>query len=193
LKYQERRLELFISIEGIDCSGKSTISRLLVKKTDSVLYKTPPKGFILERDEVDAKASPIDHYRFYLNGIHAASKEIWEILASGKNVICDRYWLTTYVYHTVMGVSVNVDDFSNITHPDLTVVLLVSKDIQTKRFLERGMSIGDKRMINLQSNLAREYKRALSKFKIPQLIINTDYDFPAEVAEKIQAHIDAYI
>jgi len=184
---------LFISIEGIDCSGKSTVSKLLVKQTDSVLYKTPPKNIILERDKVDAKASPIDHYRFYLDGIYTASKEIWEILASGKNVICDRYWLTTYVYHIVMGVSVNVDDFLNITHPDLTVVLLVSKDTQVKRFLKRGMSIGDKRMINFQSELAREYKRALSKLEIPQLIINTDYDFPVEVAEKIQAHINAYM
>ncbi len=184
---------MFISIEGIDCSGKSTVSKLLVKQIDSVLYKIPLKNIILERDEVDAKASPMDHYRFYLDGIYTASKEIWEILASGKNVICDRYWLTTYVYHIVMGVSVNVDDFLNIIHPDLTVVLLVSKNTQTKRFLKRGMSIGDKRMINFQSELAREYKRALSKLEIPQLIINTDYDFPVEVAEKIQAHINVYM
>lgn len=179
---------MFIVIEGIDCSGKTTVSKLLAKQSESVLYKTPPKNIAAERDVVDAMASPIDHYRFYLDGIYTASKEIWEILASGKNVICDRYWLTTYVYHVVMGVSVNVEDFSAIARPDLTVLLLVSSDVQTKRFLDRGMSIGDRRMINHQLALAREYKLAISKFQIPQLIINTDHDCPAEVVEKIQVH-----
>ena len=184
---------MFIVIEGIDYSGKSTASKLLAKQADFTLYKTPPKNISSKRDEIDAKASPIDHYRFYLDGIYTASKEIWELLALGKNVICDRYWLTTYVYHVVMGVSVNINDFSNIIQPDLTVLLLVSNNIQAKRFLERGMSTGDRRMINRQLDLAREYKRALTKFEIPQLIISTDYDCPAEVADKIQAHINAYM
>ncbi|MCK5061923.1 hypothetical protein KAR28_05255 [Candidatus Parcubacteria bacterium] len=184
---------MFITIEGIDGSGKSTISKLFARQADSALYKTPPKNIISKRDEIDAKATPIDHYRFYLDGIYTASKEIWQFLASGKNVVCDRYWLTTYVYHIVMGVSVNINDFLSITQPDLTVLLLVSNNIQAKRFLERGMSIGDRRMINRQLELAREYKRALTNFKIPQLTINTDYDCPAEVVEKIQAHIDAYM
>ena len=183
---------MFITIEGIDCAGKSTISKLFAKQTDSVLYKTPPKNISQKRDEVDANASPADHYHFYLDGIYAASKEIWEFLASGKNVVCDRYWLSTYVYHLVMGVSVNIDDFSNIILPDLTVLLLVSKDIQAKRFLERGMSIGDRRMINYQLELAREYKRAITKFEIPQLIINTDHNRPDEVVEKISARIEVY-
>ena len=183
---------MFITIEGIDCAGKSTISKLFAKQTDSVLYKTPPKNISLKRDEVDANASPADHYRFYLDGIYTASKEIWEFLASDKNVVCDRYWLTTYVYHVVMGWSVNIDDFSNITQPDLTVLLLVSKDIQAKRFLERGMSIGDRRMVNRQLELAREYKRAITRFEIPQLIINTDHNPPGDVVEKILTYTEAH-
>lgn len=183
---------MFITIEGIDCTGKSTISKLFAKQTDSVLYKTPPKNISPKRDEVDAKASPADHYHFYLDGIYTASKEIWEFLAAGKNVVCDRYWLTTYVYHIVMGLPVNIDDFSNITQPNLTVLLLVSKDIQAKRFLERGMSIGDRRMINHQFELAREYKRAIAKFEIPQLIIDTDYNCPNDIVEKVSAYIETH-
>ncbi len=182
---------MFIVIEGIDCTGKSTISKLLAKYTDSVLYKTPPKNISAKRDKVDANASPAGHYLFYLDGIHTASKEIWEFLASGKDVVCDRYWLSTYVYHVVMGLSVNIDDFSKITQPDLTVLLLVSKDIQVKRFIKRGMSIGDRRMINRQFELAREYKRVITKFEIPHLIINTDHNNPDDVVEKILAHIES--
>jgi thymidylate kinase len=182
---------LFIAIEGIDCSGKTTITKLIAKTTDFIPYKTPPKNIIQKRDEMDGQASPIEHYRFYLGGIDTASKEIWDLLAAGNNVVCDRYWLTTYVYHLVMGVSIDINDFSAITKPDLTVLLLVSNDIQAKRFLERGMSIGDRRMANRQHELAREYKKALSKFDIPQLIINTDYDSPTEVVEKIMTQVRA--
>ncbi|MFH1745190.1 MAG: AAA family ATPase [bacterium] len=180
---------MFIVIEGIDCSGKSTASRLFAKENNYVLYKTPPKDIILERDRVDADASPLEHYRFYLGGIHTASRDIWELLASGKNVVCDRYWPTTYIYHKVMGVDVNIDDFSDVTKPDLTVLLLVSSEIQTRRFLDRGMSIGDRRMANSQIELAREYRRVLSQLGIPQLVINTDHNSPAEVVERIQADV----
>ena len=86
----------------------------------------------------------------------------------------------------------NIDDFSNITQPDLTVLLLVSKDIQAKRFLERGMSIGDRRMVNRQLELAREYKRAITRFEIPQLIINTDHNPPGDVVEKILTYTEAH-
>ncbi len=184
---------MFIVLEGIDCCGKSTVASLLAKQTNSVLYKTPPKNIVKERDEIDASASPIDHYRFYLKGIKTASREIWNLIASGRNVICDRYWLTTHVYHTVMGVSVDINDFSSITLPNLTVLLLVSTNVQTKRFLEIGMSIGDKRMVNHQAELAREYKRMITRQNIPQLIISTDYDCSIEIVEKIKSHINVYM
>lgn len=184
---------MFIVLEGIDCCGKSTTARLLAKQLDAVLYKTPPDNIIKRRDEIDANASALEHYLFYLDGIKTASTAIWDLLSSGENVVCDRYWLTTYVYHKIMGVSVNINDFSNITLPDLTVLLLVSSDIQARRFLDRGMSIGDKRMANYQVDLAREYKHMLVKEDIPQLIINTDHNCPAEVVERIQIYLDAYI
>jgi len=178
---------MFIAIEGIDCSGKSTVSKMLAKERNAILYRTPPKNIIARRDEIDAKATPIEHYRFYLDGIRTASREIWEVLASGKEVVCDRYWLSTYVYHVAMGVSVNTDDFTDIIRPDLTVLLLVSSDVQVKRFLERGMSIGDRRMSNRQLELAKEFKKAMAKFPIPQLIVNTDHHCPAEIVDKIQS------
>lgn len=180
---------MFIEIEGIDASGKTTVSKLLAGQMEAVLYKTPPKQLVSKRDEIDANASPKEHYLFYLNGVQIASKEIWDMVASGKNVVCDRYWLSTYVYHVVMGLAVDINDFANITKPDLTILLLVSSDIQMKRFLDRGMSIGDRRMINRQADLAREYKRALAFFEIPQLVIDTDHDCPAEIVEKIKTYL----
>lgn len=97
---------MFIDLGGVDGAGKTTIARLLSKETGAVCYATPPKKLAGYRNKIDAEASPLEHYKFYLEGVRIASKEIWEMLAEGQNVICDRYWLTTYVYHKVMGVAV---------------------------------------------------------------------------------------
>ncbi len=180
---------IFIDIEGPDCSGKSAVSRLFAKETGWILRKTPHEELRGERHEVDAQATPKDHYMFYLDGIFKSSKDFAEILASGEKIICDRYWLTTYVYHLVMGVKVDINDFKGITTPDLTILLLVDKEVQAKRMLERGMSAGDRRMLNHQLEISQTYQEVLKKTGIPQLTINTSYLSQKEVVEKIKKTI----
>lgn len=180
---------MFIVIEGVDCSGKSTVANLLAKRLNGVLYRTPPKTLLAERSRVDANARPEDHYRFYLKGLHLASLEIKHLLANNENVVCDRYWLTTYVYHKVMSVLVDLNDFADIIKPCFTALLLVSSDTQAKRFLERGMSAGDLRMINHQRELAKEYVRLLNFSGDPHIIIETDTILPVEVSKKVATFI----
>jgi dTMP kinase/UMP-CMP kinase 2 len=179
---------MFLAIEGRDCTGKTTVSKLF-NNLGFVSYKTPPKSISAKRDAIDANATPIDHYHFYLNGIQIASREIEQLLSVGKNVVVDRYWLSTYVYHVVMGLVVKIDDFSDIVKPDLTVLLTVSNGIQAKRFIERGMSIGDRRMINRQAELDSEYKKAVKKFVTPRMIISTDDSSPMDIFCKIKSEL----
>lgn len=188
--FRERRIELFIVVEGVDCSGKSTVTSLLARQLNAVLYRTPPKTFLVERSKVDANAKPEDHYKFYLKGLRLASLEIKKLLASNENVVCDRYWLTTCVYHQVMGVSVDLDDFADVIKPSFTVLLLVGSNVQAKRFLDRGMSAGDHRMINRQMELSREYERMLSRQEEPYILINTDNLSPIEIVGKIEVFIN---
>ncbi len=176
---------MLIVLEGIDCSGKTTATQLLAAQMGMVSYATPPSAFRKERNRIDADASPHDHYLFYLEGIRLASVEIKQLLSTGASVVCDRYWLTTYVYHTIMGLSVNIDDFKNLVLPDLTVLLLVGPDVQAKRFLQRGLSVGDRRMINVQRDLEQEYVRTLAHLQIHYFSVSTDHMAPQEVVRKI--------
>lgn len=180
---------MFIVLEGVDASGKSTIGRLFSRKSGFELYSTPPKKFIEKRTIIDAEASAYEHFRFYSEALRIASDEIWELLSSGKNVICDRYWLSTIVYHRVMGLKVQKTDIGEIVDPDLTILLLVGEDVQAKRLLERGMSEGDRRMINHQLEIAREYKRIVSEGRFPAEIINTDHFEPQEIVDRIMTSI----
>lgn len=182
---------MFIVIEGIDASGKTTVSKFLSKKINAIWYSTPPGKFKKKREGVDRVASPENHYRFYLAGINRASYEINNMLLFGNMVVCDRYWLSTYVYHKVMGVNVKLSDFSNIIKPDLTILLEVGKNEQVRRFRERGLSIGDRRMINKQDALNLEYLKSLSlKQNGQNFIVHTDNVSPEKIVEKICIEFD---
>lgn len=181
---------MFIALEGIDCSGKTEVARRLAAHIGAEPYATPPKRFLATRERIDATASPEAHYCFYRDSVLQASEDIWELLAEGKDVVCDRYWLTTYVYHRVMGLNVNPADFDEVVKPDLTALLMVSPDVQAQRFLVRGLSAGDYRMLNKQEALAREYKRAIAHFKGRAVAIDTDHLAPAEVVKQIIAEVN---
>jgi dTMP kinase len=179
---------MFIVFEGIDASGKTTVARLLANHLQASYYATPPKEFLLRREEVDLNASADDHYRFYLDGIRHASAEIWELLSEGKTVISDRYWVSTYVYHSVMAASVSKEDFKNIVSPDMTVLLTVSPEVQEYRFAQRGMSAGDKRMLNQQEAISREFKKLLVA-EDHLVAIDTSFLTPSDVMAQVLAEI----
>lgn len=180
---------MFIVFEGVDASGKTTTARLLANHLQATYYATPPREFLLRREQVDLSASADDHYRFYLEGTRQASTEIWELLAEGKTVVGDRYWASTYIYHLVMGATVSRDDFKGIVLPDVTVLLGVSPDVQSARLIHRGMSAGDRRMLNQQEDLAREFRRFLVAEEKHLVAIDTSHLTPSEVMTQVLAEI----
>lgn len=97
---------MFVSLEGADGCGKTTLCTILSERIGATAYATPPKKYLKMRERVDKNASAEEHYRFYRDGIYDASDEIGAMLRGGSKVVSDRYWLTTYVYHYVMGVTV---------------------------------------------------------------------------------------
>lgn len=180
---------MFIVFEGVDASGKTTTARLLANHLQAVYYATPPREFLLRREEIDLSASADDHYQFYLGGIRQASVEIWKLLAEGKVVVGDRYWASTYIYHLVMGAVVSREDFKDIVLPDVTVLLAVSPDVQTARLIHRGMSAGDRRMLNQQEVIAREFRRFLTAEEKHLVAVDTSHLTPSEVMTQTLAEI----
>lgn len=176
---------MFITIEGADGCGKSTLCDVLSKELGLVPYATPPKEYMSRRDKIDSDASAEDHYRFYRDGVYAASDEIEEILATGANVVMDRYWLTTYTYHQLMGVAVSQDEFKSIVAPSLTVILALNHEVQIARMHERGLSIGDSRALDLQREVTAAFYRNALEFGIPFLAIDTQRFSPEACAQII--------
>jgi len=114
-----------------------------------------------EQDHINATASNEDHYQYFIKVVQEASAEL-ALLKDRNNVIVDRYWMTTVVYHRVMGIAAKLEDMGEIIMPDLTVYLSVSPEIQAARMISRGMSPGDIRMYGCQHLLRQAYEEVIA-------------------------------
>ncbi len=178
---------MFVTLEGADGCGKTTLCSTLAERMEATAYATPPKKYLQMREMVDKNASAEEHYRFYRDSIYDASDEIGTILQSGKKVVSDRYWLTTYTYHRVMGVSVPKDDFASIVQPDLTVILALDHNVQMKRMLHRGMSVGDRRVLDKQREITKAFYQVVLELGVPFIVIDTQRFSPDRCADIVVA------
>ncbi len=95
----------FITFEGIDGSGKSTVSELVFKKLkkngyDVVLTFEPTDTWIGKQVQrcIKKKSDPfVTAFTFIADRIEHC-KKIQQWLDSGKIVLCDRYAESTYAY-----------------------------------------------------------------------------------------------
>ncbi|MEI6420029.1 MAG: dTMP kinase [bacterium] len=175
---------MFIVLEGIDGSGKSTLASMIAERCNGFVYSTPPDKYRKLRKSVDVSSNLQKHYDFYHNAVTEASLEISTMLSFGKTVICDRYWLSTLVYHRAGKMLIDGSDFSQLVQPDLTIFLIVGSEEQKRRYCERGCE--SKNSIDgFQVEINNLYLTALIEFKLPFVVINTDHYSLRQIADII--------
>lgn len=98
---------MFITFEGIDGTGKTTVMHALPGRlggtpihTTSEPTRTPLGGMIL--DEIRQGAHPVRTMFLFLADRVAHAQEIHHRLTSGMSVICDRYHDSTVAYQGVL-------------------------------------------------------------------------------------------
>ncbi|MFQ5907958.1 MAG: dTMP kinase [Thermoplasmata archaeon] len=133
-------MALFVTLEGIDGAGKSTLTRSLARRLqetriDVVQTKEPTSSWLGDavRRAVEEDEDPRVQTLLFLadRGVHVERITGW--LSEGKVVLCDRFQDSTLAYQRV-ALEGRVDDprdwleraSSFITlEPDLTLLLLV--------------------------------------------------------------------
>lgn len=142
----------FITFEGIDGSGKSTVSKKVFKKLkskgyDVVLTFEPTDTFIgkcVQRFIKEGKDPFSTAFAFIADRIEHC-KKIKDWLDSDKIVLCDRYSESTYAYQGVQMEDI-VDDPINwlknlsddrVITPDLTFLFLIDPEKSIKRIQHR--------------------------------------------------------
>ena len=146
---------LFIAIEGLDGSGKTTIARELVYFLQSVLTKNvkltfephdPSCGGLYIRQVLEKKIIDFSHetlmMAFAANRLDHCDREInkWLSKSDDRIVICDRYYLSSLVYQS--NEEFSFDDVMEVNSrarkPDLTIFMNVSNEVCYERMKVRN-------------------------------------------------------
>jgi len=131
---------LFIVIEGLDGTGKSTIAQHLSKELRGFNYKTPPAPFNLFRNIIDKSQNTVTRFLYYLDSVLYASFEIEKLLEK-NHVICDRYYISTLAYHYAIDPELRHYRFERVLDrvikPDFTFFLKANYHTRIQRMCQR--------------------------------------------------------
>ena len=147
---------LFITFEGGDGSGKSTQVNLLKDYLDNLNFETiktrEPGGTpsaeilrdLLTTGEVEKWTPMSEALLMWASRYEHLIQVIEPALNSGKNVICDRFYDSTYAYQGVAH-NLGIDKMEKLKkiiigdiQPDVTFVLDIDPKVGLKRSLNRA-------------------------------------------------------
>ncbi|MDB5193161.1 MAG: Thymidylate kinase [Segetibacter sp.] len=191
-KHQMKK-NLFIALEGIDGSGKSTQVKLLAQKLKDNGYKVhstfePTDNFIgsIIRNILTGKARAdnraiaglfvADRLDHLLNEENGLVKK----LEDGYTVITDRYYFSSYAYH---GTHMDMDWViqanamsAEILRPDVNIFIDVPPEVSMKRICEnREVTELYETLENLK-NVREKFMEAFEKLRDKETIYITNGD-----------------
>ncbi|XP_041044173.1 UMP-CMP kinase 2, mitochondrial [Carcharodon carcharias] len=149
-----------IVIEGLDATGKSTLTEALRNSIQATLLKSPPDCIGHLRKTFDAKSPPIRR-AFYALGNYITASTIANV-SEKSPVIVDRFWHSTAAYAIATEVSGKVENLppphhelyqwpQDLVQPDLVLLLTVDAEERVRR-LERRGEMRTKEEIELEAN-----------------------------------------
>ena len=142
---------VFIVIEALDGVGKTTLCQSLAAALNGVFMNTP--GALL-RPISSAVLSglgdnPVAHCLYYASSVISRGTEAQALVAAGKSVVMDRYWLSTLSYARARGVSSDLSAVEGlIPIPDLTVLLTLDEEERQHRLELRGHTAADRETLS---------------------------------------------
>lgn len=201
---------IFLAFEGIDGSGKSTQIQMLaarLRERGIRFYTTmeptdSPIGSLIHqimtgRIKADNKviaalfaADRLDHLLNEVNGIAAK-------IADGTSVITDRYYFSSYAYHSVdmpMEWVISANEQSRaVLKPTATIFIDVDPDVALERISRNRFH---KELFEKKSMLVKvreKYLEAFDRLKDSENIIIIDgCQTPQEIAEEIWQKVCKY-
>ncbi|MEM1598131.1 MAG: dTMP kinase [Pyrobaculum sp.] len=137
---------LFVAIEGIDGSGKSTVIAQVARRLPRVYVTREPSGgpvgrlikeWALKGGSVDPH---VDALLFAADRIEHYKREVEPKLREGYIVITERYVESSIAYQGAAGVPVEFILYINslVPRPHLTIILDVDPGEAVRRIAQRG-------------------------------------------------------
>ena len=183
---------LFITFEGGDGSGKSTQVNLLKDYLDNLNFETiktrEPGGTpsaeilrdLLTTGEVEKWTPMSEALLMWASRYEHLIQVIEPALNSGKNVICDRFYDSTYAYQGVAH-NLGIDKMEKLKkiiigdiEPDITFVLDIDPKAGLKRSLDRSNQENrfESYNIDFHNNIRRAFLEIAKKNKDRCIVID---------------------
>ena len=181
---------VFICIEGLDASGKTTHANRLVedlrRKGFDAIYTTEPSpgeigGFIRTHVLQRKKRVPsvVEALLFAVDRVDHIETEIKPALQRGKVVVCDRYLYSSLAYQGAAGLDLDwIREINkNALTPDLAIYIDVPPEVVVKR-IKRRKSVMER--LQIQRKVQRVYMKLLKE----GLLVRIDADRPKDDVSK---------
>ncbi|KAM4043958.1 UMP-CMP kinase 2, mitochondrial [Anomaloglossus baeobatrachus] len=137
-----------IVIEGLDATGKSTLTESLKSRLNASLLKSPPDSISQWRTIFDSESSLIKR-AYYAIGNYIGAAEIAKVSKTSP-VIVDRFWHSTAAYAIATEVGGGIHNLPDPHHdvyhwpqdllqPDLVILLTVCDEERIRRIRKRGL------------------------------------------------------
>lgn len=201
----------FIAFEGIDGSGKSTQIRMLdekLKKEGIYCYTTmeptdSPIGALIHQimmgrirtdNKVIAALFVADRLDHLLNDVNGIVNKIHE----GITVITDRYYFSSYAYHSVdmpMDWVIKANEqSSNILRPTVTVFIDISPDVAIERIAKNRFH---QELFEKKSRLIKVREKYLEAFdelkEVERIVVVNGNRSEQEIANDIWEKIKDFL
>jgi len=188
----------FVTLDGLDATGKTTLTEMLQSRLDAMVLRTPP-DWIRPLREMFNKQRVEMRFLYYAFGNwwvdRFVLKPFLDHKSEGKLVLQDRSWLSTLSAHELRGISktwldIGVKLAKMSVKPNISLILHVDPVVRYERLTKRGL-INETDLQNMQyeSQMEDKYFQWAGKLEWnPILFDNTNYN-PTGACEALAKYI----
>jgi len=190
---------VFICIEGLDGSGKSTQAKLLTKRLCkegyNAIYTTEPSkekiGQFIRKRLFEQERMPVsvEALLFAADRIDHIQRDIAPALQENKIVISDRYVYSSLAYQGSAGLSLDWIETinTNAQKPDLSIFIDVPPEVVLKR-IKRKKSVMEN--LSTQKRVQEIYQKYVEKGSLKRIDGSKDKN---EVLEELYTEVICYL
>jgi dTMP kinase len=133
-----------IVIEGLDGVGKTTVSKLLAARMRARWSTTPGEALRGASGGRPPYETALGAVLFYASSVVDAAPSFALTVSEGRDVVCDRYWLSTLAGAAARGVELPLDVCERYILPAAdTFLLTASTEVRANRLIARGRMTPD--------------------------------------------------
>ncbi|ROL51860.1 UMP-CMP kinase 2, mitochondrial [Anabarilius grahami] len=183
-----------IVIEGLDATGKTTLTEALRESLNATLLKSPPQCLAPFRQRFDSEP-PLIRRAFYALGNYITAAHIGKESLKAP-VIVDRYWHSTAAYAIATAVGGRVENLprpgselyqwpEDLLQPNLVLLLTVNPEERLRRLRDRGQDkTVEEAELEINQFFRLKVEEAYKRIQNPACIIVDASPSPQEVLQQ---------